>query len=548
MNSSARVIITSAPPNPNGDLHLGHLSGPFLGADVLRRYLRQIGQDVSYVGYSDGYSCYVPRRATELGRGAHETAHVFGRRMEETLGLAEMQHDYFTHPLREPLHSQLVQRFFLELWDKGAFDVAPFPVYWCTECERYLYEAEMRGRCQFCAEPSDGFYCEQCGRPQESSGLTEPQCTRCLQAPQLRTIERIFFPLERYREALREYYADRPMRPALRGYLDDMFSRPLPVTPISRIADYGIPVPLDGWQGNILDTWYSGIFGYVAATVAHGRALGRDDEGLDAWQDPETRVFEFIGFDCSFSHAILWAALALAHGGLVLPEQVVTNEFYRLEGDKFSTSRGHAIWGNEFLRRVPADQLRFYLCLSGPEREQTNFFGKDFQETSRQLLVDGLQGWATEVVGLVARDFAGVLPPTPPRADGPLALMLDMLPDRLSAALEPEEFSPHVAAATVQAAIECAVAQRAQLTERRAQGGDQYAAELVLQVQALARIAAGAAPLMPGFAEVVWTTLGLEFADPFHKVPPWPAGTNQLVPAGQEIQPVLPELFRSITS
>src|SRR6185437_7680158 len=137
--------------------------------------------------------------------------------------------------------------------------------------------------------------------------------------------------------------------------------RPLPLTPVSRHANYGIPVPIEGWEGHILDTWYSGIWGYLAATKAHASALG-DPDGLAAWSDSETQIYEFIGFDCSFSHAVLWPALFLAHGNLNLPAQVVTNEFYQLEGDKFSTSRGHAIWGREFLRQVPADQLRFYLC------------------------------------------------------------------------------------------------------------------------------------------------------------------------------------------
>src|SRR5262249_15035824 len=245
-----RVVVTSAPPNPNGDLHLGHLAGPFLGADVLQRYLGQTGHEVYYAGYSDAYSCYVPRRGAERGRPAAETAHVFGRRIEQTLGLAGMSHDYFTHPLVEPTHAAVVQRFFTELWEKGAFEVAELPAYWCAGCRRYLYEAEMRGLCQFCAAPSDGLYCEECGPPQDRAGLAEPRCTACRSTPEVRSLRRIVFPLEDYRERLREYHAGRPMRPRLREYLDGMLSRPLPATPVSREAGYGVPVPLPGWSGH----------------------------------------------------------------------------------------------------------------------------------------------------------------------------------------------------------------------------------------------------------------------------------------------------------
>jgi methionyl-tRNA synthetase len=540
-----RVIVTSAPPNPNGDLHLGHLSGPFLGADVLRRYLRQTGDDVVYVGYSDDYSCYVPRRGAEIGLTAHETAHVFGRRMEETLGLANMAHDYFTHPLREPVHREIVQRFFVELWNKGVMEVVDLPVYWCVTCERYLYEAEMRGRCQYCAAPSDGFYCEECGRPQDTTGLVEAKCTACWQEPEIRQQRRITFPLENYRDQLREYYSGRAMRPRLRAYLDDMFARPLPRTTVARTAAYGIPVPVEGWDGYILDTWYSGIWGYLAATVALGTALGDADAPLRAWADPDTRVYEFIGFDCSFSHALLWPALFLAHGDLKLPDQVVTNEFYRLEGDKFSTSRGHAIWGNDFLRRVPADQLRFYLCLTGPEREQTNFSAADFRDTVQRLLVDGLQHWLNTVVAVVREDFGGTVPGERP-ADGPLAKLSGTLCAEVGAPLDPDGFSPQAATAVLRDTIERAQAALPSLAALRSGDRAGYAAEVSAHVELLARFAAAAAPVMPAFAEYVWTAFGLPYQDPVRRVLPWPAEVVRLVPAGTTVPAAVPTLFRPV--
>jgi methionyl-tRNA synthetase len=546
MNSERpRVIITGAPPNPNGDLHLGHLSGPFLGADVLRRYLRQTGHDVSYVSYSDDYSCYVPRRGAEVGLTPHETAHVFGRRMEQTLALANMNPDYFTHPLREPVHQETVQAFFRVLWDKGAFEVEELPAFWCTACERYLYEAELRGLCQFCRAPSDGFYCEECGRPQDTTGLAEPKCTSCWQSPIVRSLKRITFPLEEYNHRLQEYYDGRPMRPRLREYLDDMLSRPLPRTTVARLADYGVPVPLEGWEGYVLDTWYSGIWGYMAASTALAGALGHPGEAAGAWSDEQTRIFEFIGCDCGFCHALLWPALFLAHGGLRLPDQVVTNEFYRLEGDKFSTSRGHAIWGSDILHRVPADQLRFYLCLTGPERAQTNFSAVDFVETTQRLLVDGLQNWLETVVTLVRDDFGGISP-TRPSADSSLKKLSDTLPSRVAFALDPDEFSPQAASAELREAVEQAATSLPGLMARRDADRGAYEAELSLHVELLARFGAVSAPIMPAFAEYLWTAFHLPYEDPVRKIIPWPANGDTLVRASAPVAPTVAKLFHPV--
>lgn len=546
-------IVTSAPPNPNGDLHLGHLSGPFLGADVLARHLRQRDHDVRYVGYSDEHSCYVPRRAAEVGWTPYETALRFGSRMEETLTLGEMHHDWFTHPLTTPRHTETVQRFFTELWEKGRLRVRELPVFSCTTCDRYLYEAEVRGECQFCGDPSDGIYCEACGLPQDPAGLAAPKCTACGEAPQTRTLPRIVFPLEEYRQELLDYYAraqrQSEWRPSLRAYLDTLFARELPETPISRLADYGIPVPLDDWDGHILDTWFSGIFGYIAATACLTEAEGRPQLWEQQWTDPDTRIVQFIGFDCSFSHAVLWPALLLAQGELTLPAQVVTNEFYRLEGDKFSTSRGHAIWGSEFLRQVPADALRFHLCLTGPELEQNNFAMKEFVETVENVLIDGLDTWSRTVLRLVEEDFDGKLP-AGEAGSGPLAESLAELPAEMAAALAAESFSPSRAATALAGTIRRAAADLPELTELRggSAGGEhsaEYVRRLLTHAQGLALVVVTAASVMPGWAARFAGFLGIPL-DPVTRMPRWQAPDGgPLLPEGRRLAREPAPFFRA---
>lgn len=432
-------IIATAPPNPNGDLHLGHLSGPFLGADVLARYLRSRGDDVVHVGYVDEHSTYVPRRAGELGRTADDVAYDLGNRIASTLELANMHPDFLGRPKRDVWHDEIVQGGFLRLLHAGAVIETEGDVYHCPVEDIPLYEAEIRGRCHHCEASSDGFYCEECGRPQESGRLLDPRCTSCNAIPILRRERRLAVALEPFRARLEALWDRMPTRPRLRAYLDMLLNcDQLPLTPVSRVGEYGVPVPLDGWKGYYLDTWFSGLFGYIAATegLRRVRGIGR---GAAMWQEPDTQLVEFIGIDCSFSHAVLWVAMAIALDPMVTPFAVMTNEFYTLEGAKFSTSRGHAIWGGDFLQKESADDVRFHLCLTGPESAKSDFRVEDFRQTQRDVLAGGL-----DVIGsaLCGDERSG-------GDDRPLLDMVARLRAETAAVLDPASFSPAQATALI---------------------------------------------------------------------------------------------------
>jgi methionyl-tRNA synthetase len=496
--ASSPVLVTAAPPNPNGDLHLGHLAGPFLGADVLTRYLRQRGRRVLYASYTDDLSPFVLRKAEEIDRKPEATAYLYGRRMEQTLSLASMLPDYYEHPFREPIHVRTINAFFQRLWQSGKLEVGETSAFYCARCRRYLYEAHVRGRCQFCAAPSDGFYCEECALPQEPAGLR--RCIRCDRTPKIRRIRRIVFPLDRHADALETYYASVSWRPRLLEFCHDLLRRGLPPAPISRLSAYGARVPLPGWRGHILDTWYSGICGYIAATRAYAAANGEADSRNGWWDEPSVEVVHFIGFDCSFSHAVLWPALLIAHGEVALPRTIVTNEFYRLEGEKFSTSRGHAIWGADFLRDNDADLTRLYLCLTNPESEQTSFARGDYDRF-------------VETIGPRLRRIAAAAGSTGAEdRDGPALAAARRLPARVAGALEPEAFSLRAAAAALVEGIE---AVDAALSE--------YAA---LPREVAAAVAAAAAPVLPRWTARLWSDLGLGFADAQAETIPWPAATD----------------------
>ncbi|MCX2970959.1 MULTISPECIES: class I tRNA ligase family protein [Streptomyces] len=531
------VLITCAPPNPNGDLHLGHLSGPFMGADVLRRYLRARGVPVRYVSYTDDHSCYVPRRGAELGWDARTTAFRYTRRIEESLTLAGMLPDYYAHPHREPLHDALVREHFLALRDQGVVTERDVPTPYCTTCERHVYEAYVRGACRFCAAPSDGTYCEECGLPQDPGGVLDGRCVTCGGAPETRWQTRLVVRLAPFADRLAALYADATWRPRVRDYCLRMVERGLPDVPISRRDDYGVPVPLDGWEGHVLDTWFSGVFGYMAATAAHGAALGAPEEWRTLWRDPDTELVHFIGFDCGFSHAVLWPSLLMGLGGYVTPAHVISNEFYTLEGEKFSTSRGHAIWGSEFLRDAHPDAVRLHLCLTAPERAKSDFRLDDFARTVGTVLVDGVEGWASAVLRRLAEGH-GSLVPDVRRADWPAGLreLVETLPGDLARHLEPDGFSPRAAAARLTGAVEQAAEQ---LRSVPAAPPRDTAAALAAHAELLGVVAAVSGPLMPTWsahaARQVGVPAGFDGVD-------WPGG-GALVPGGTRVAAAYPRLF-----
>ncbi|MDT8912355.1 class I tRNA ligase family protein [Amycolatopsis sp. PS_44_ISF1] len=534
--TTGRVLITCAPPNPNGDLHLGHLSGPFFGADVLRRHLVSRGAEVSYVSYTDDHSCYLPRRAAEIGRTPHETALHYTRRIEQSLALAGMLPDYYEHPHRETRHDQVVRREFLKLWEAGMVEEQELPTAYCEQCAVFRYEAQLRGNCRFCASPSDGTYCEECGLPQDIGGLNEAKCTTCWNPVTTRLSRRLVFPLARWASRLSALYAHQPWRRRVLDYCEKMVAAGLPDTPISRIDPYGIEVPLPGWEGHILDTWFSGIFGYLAATEAHAAALGDPGLAERSWTDPDTTLVHFIGFDCSFSHAVLWPALLMALDRPVLPRHVISNEFYALEGGKFSTSRGWAIWASDFLREVPADAARFHLALTNPATERTDFRRAEFDHTVRTVLGEHLDGWAGAVLDGLAAQCDSVLPEERAAAPRERAAALAAA---VAEALDPAVFLPRSAASAVAESVAWAAGE---LKAALAAEGAEPRAVLGGHAELLATVAAVAAPLLPNWSRRVAGLFELPVTG-WDELPVWPEDGVVALPGGQRIGTAYPRVF-----
>jgi len=373
----SKTIITATPPTPNGDLHVGHLSGPYLAADVHARFLRARGEDVAYVSSSDDNQSYVVTTAHRLGTQPKVLASQQAERIRETLAKASIAIDAFTVP--DQRHVELVQKFFLRLYDDGVLTRKKKSVFWCKGHKHYAFESYLRGHCAQCFSPTAGAICEACGHPNDAGTILDPQCSIDPKHElEPREVEVVVLELERFRAELRDFYADkwRSWRPHPIRLVDELLERPLPDYPITYISDWGIPAPFPDCDGHVLNVWAEmlpGLMRTVEWTEVERGERSADGEAL--WH-PESgnRLIQFLGYDNSFFFAVVHLILSLAtRDRCILPTAIMTNEFYQLENFKFSTSKNHAIWARDLLSQRTVDETRFYLALSNPEFQKTNF-------------------------------------------------------------------------------------------------------------------------------------------------------------------------------
>lgn len=366
-----RMIVTVTPPTPNGDLHLGHIAGPFLSADVFARVQRQRGHQVLLLSYSDDYQSYLFRKSVERATTPDALARANARKICETLAMANIRLDHFLEAWGNSFFVAAVREFYEAAVRRGVVETRVAPVPYCPSCDRLGYEAFARGKCNYCGAHSDASQCEACARQPDVSNMEDLHCVHCKCPLEWRMIEREFLRLDTYRDFLRSRYRPQAMRAPLRRFIDLMLEEDALVWAITRPNECGVRI--DEHEHRVLHTWFCGIAGYHAALAEYADRIGEPALVDQYWNSAETQVVHFLGFDCSYSHALAYRALlsncANAPGNVVLH----TNAFLKLNGEDFSTSRGHAIWTRDVLADTSADCLRLYLAGVAPETEAANF-------------------------------------------------------------------------------------------------------------------------------------------------------------------------------
>ncbi len=500
-----RVFVTVAPPTPNGDLHLGHMAGPYLASDSYARAYRLRGVPTVLVTGSDDNQSYVVTKGLKMGMSSNDVAAHFAARNHSTLRSANIRLQEFLRPGENLRYVKFVQDFFRKLYEDGKLETKDADSLYCERCEKYLYEAFVRGGCPQCGELTNGNGCERCGHTNDCINLLEPVCNQCQNRAEIRTFRRLYFPLSSQSEALKNFHTTVKMSRRLRALTTEITSGELADVSVSHLSTWGIPVGIPGFEGQVIYEWLEMAAGYLFLAQEHSLS----GDAAEIWKNSRAKVVQFFGFDNGFFYTTFIPAVLLAHDSKTqLPFAFESNEFYQLEGLKFSTSRNHAVWADDVLSEVPADVMRFFLATTRPESEETNFSMVDFAETVDRELYGRWHLWLEKVSDNLG-EFEGLAPELELlTAEGKnFYTTLGRQIERLKTAYSPEEFSLATAAAELKELVRIA---------SRFTAGAKFANEnqnerkeaMALELLAVKTLALFSAPIMPAFGERLLDALG----------------------------------------
>jgi len=422
--NAEKILVTAALPYANGPLHLGHLAGAYIPADVYVRYQRMKGSDVLFICGSDEHGVPITIRADKENVTPQAIVDRYHNLMANTFERMGVKFDNYSRTSL-PLHHKISQDFFLNLYNKGFINDRSIRQYYCTSCSRFLPDRYIEGECPHCHQQgARGDQCEACGRWLEPEQLVNPKCKICGSSPELRTTKHWYFRLSEFQKKLEDWQASKPeWKSNVREFCSGWFKEGLTDRPITRDIDWGIPVPLPDAEGKVLYVWFDAPIGYISSSVEWAQKQGTPERWRDYWCDPQTRLVHFIGKDNIVFHAIVWPASLMAHGEFILPSNIPANEFLNIEGKKISTSRNWAVWGDAYLDVFPPDPLRYYLAANAPENKDADFTWKDFQSRNNSDLADVLGNLINRCLSFVEKNFENKVPPAGTLTDADQAVL-----------------------------------------------------------------------------------------------------------------------------
>lgn len=418
-----RYLVTSALPYANGPLHIGHLTGAYISADIYVRFLRILGKDVVWVCGSDEHGAAITMRAMKEGLTPQEVVDRYHTMLQDAFTKLGISFDIY-HRTSSPLHHETSQEFFRTLYQKGVFEEKTTEQYYDPEADQFLADRYIKGTCPKCSHPEAyGDQCENCGSSLSPTELINPVSTLSGSKPVLRETTHWYLPLNKDEGWLREWietgildgeqvHDPEEWKAHVLGQCKSWLDSGLQPRAITRDLTWGVDVPSEiaGSQGKKLYVWMDAPIGYISATKQWSLDTGEDWKPY--WQDAETALIHFIGKDNIVFHCLIFPAILKAHGDYVLPVNVPANQFMNLEGDKISTSRNWAVWAHEYLEEFPGreDALRYYLTKNMPEQRDSEFTWKGFQEANDNELVNNLANFVHRVLVLSQKYYGGVVP------------------------------------------------------------------------------------------------------------------------------------------
>lgn len=405
-----RTLITTALPYANGPVHIGHLAGVYVPADIYARYLRLNGREVCMVGGSDEHGVPITIRARREGITPQDVVDRYHKMIKDSFDGLGISFDVYSRTTSET-HRETAAEFFKHIYDKGGFVEMPSMQWYDPGAERFVTDRNVVGECPVCHAPGAyGDQCEKCGSSLNATDLINPVCAETGNTPILKETYHWYLPLDQYQKTLEDWILEghKEWRPNVYGQCKSWLVGGLQPRAVTRDLDWGIPVPVEGAEGKVLYVWFDAPIGYISNT----KEL-YPDTWEEWWKNPETRIINFIGKDNIVFHCIVFPAMLMAYGdGYQLPDNVPSNEFLNLEGGKISTSRNHAVWLHEYLEDFPGKQdvLRYVLTANAPETKDNDFTWKDFQARNNSELVAILGNFVNRVTVLTHKYFEGKVP------------------------------------------------------------------------------------------------------------------------------------------
>lgn len=407
-----KILVCVAWPYANGCLHMGHMAGSIMPADIFARYHRMRGNEVLMVSGSDMHGAPIAVRADKENTTPEEIAfkfHEINKKAIEDIGAS---FDLFTNTHTEH-QVRTVQDIFMKLLENGYLEKRISLQFYCESCNRFLPDRYVEGFCPNCGEQkARGDQCDSCGKALNAEELVDPQCQLCSSKPALRETEHFFLLLSAFTDRLRDYLKDKKhWRPKVWAFTMNILDEGLQDRAITRDLSWGIPVPVDGFETKRIYVWFEAVIGYLSASEKWAQLVGDEGKWEYFWKDPEARSYYFIGKDNTIFHTIIWPSILLGYGGINLPYDVPANEFMNFEGEKFSKSAGVSIDLPDMLEKFQPDAIRYYLSVNMPELRDTDFSWDDFVAKINNELVATYGNFIHRVLSFTQKHFGEIPSP-----------------------------------------------------------------------------------------------------------------------------------------
>ncbi|MFC1937426.1 methionine--tRNA ligase [Chloroflexota bacterium] len=405
-----RILVAVAWPYANGSLHLGHIAGAYLPADIFARYHRAKGNEVLMVSGSDEHGTPITITAEQQGKTPAEVATRYHQEFLESWRKLGISFDLFTHT-DTANHAQVVQKIFLALLNKDYIYKSTALQPFCPMCQRYLPDRYIEGTCPHCGYPgARGDQCDKCGRPMNPAELVDPRCHFCGTTPEFKETEHFFLRLSAFNDQLLAWVRQQShWRQNVHNFTISYLEQRLKDRAITRDIEWGVPLPLEGFETKRIYVWFEAVIGYLSASKEWAKTIDDEEKWRAFWQG-DAKSYYFIGKDNIPFHTIIWPAMLMGYDGLNLPYDVPANEFLTIEGRKLSTSQNWAVWLPDYLSRYDPDPLRYLLSINMPETGDADFSWREFVRRNNDELVATYGNLVHRVLSFTYRSFNGSIP------------------------------------------------------------------------------------------------------------------------------------------